>query len=111
VVDLQYLYHCDYGAGARLRQLGTFETHGYMYDRDDATVVPNVQRLLAACRQEGVHVFYTRNASTGWECHRRPRRRRTFATPQEEMDVLATPNSRDTSALPFRRPIPTASAS
>jgi nicotinamidase-related amidase len=63
VVDLQYLYQRDYGAGARLRQLGTFETHAYMYDRIESTVVPNIQRLLAACRREGVHVFYTRNAT------------------------------------------------
>lgn len=63
VVDLQYLYHRDYGAGPRLRQLGTFDTHAYMYDRIDTTVVPNVQRLLAGCRRKGAHVFYTRNAT------------------------------------------------
>jgi nicotinamidase-related amidase len=63
VVDLQYLYHRDHGAGARLRQLGTFETHAYMYDRIDSTVVPNVQRLLLTCRRKGVHIFYTRNAT------------------------------------------------
>ena len=63
VVDMQYLYHRDYGAGPRLRQLGTFETHAYMFDRIDATVVPNTARLLAACRRTGVHVFYTRNAA------------------------------------------------
>jgi len=63
VVDLQYLYHRDYGAGARLQELGTFDTHAYMFDRITRTVLPNTQRLLAACRRQGIHVIYTRNCT------------------------------------------------
>lgn len=63
VVDLQYLYHRDFGIGARLESLGTFSTHAYMFDRMDALVLPNVGRLLAACRPAGVRVLYTRNCA------------------------------------------------
>lgn len=63
LIDLQYLYHRDFGAGARLRELGTFETRRYMYDRLDSLVVPNVCRLLDACRAVGIRVIYTRNCS------------------------------------------------
>jgi nicotinamidase-related amidase len=63
VVDLQYLYHRDYGVGPRLKELGTFDTHAYMFDRLDDTVVPNTQRLLERFRPSGAHIFYTRNAA------------------------------------------------
>lgn len=63
VIDLQYLYHRDFGAGARLQALGTFETRRYMYERLEDVVVPHVQTLLTACRKAGIRVFYTRNCA------------------------------------------------
>lgn len=63
VIDLQYLYHRDFGIGARLQALGTFSTHAYMFDRLDTLVLPNVRRLLDACRSAGVRVLYTRNCA------------------------------------------------
>jgi nicotinamidase-related amidase len=63
VVDLQYLYTRQFGAGARLQELGTLHTHAYMFDRIDSVVVPNTARLLAAARRLGVQVIYTRNAA------------------------------------------------
>ncbi|MDE0392788.1 MAG: cysteine hydrolase, partial [Rhodospirillales bacterium] len=52
VVDLQ---KGEYNAESRARN----PNHRYLYDRVGDVVIPNGQRLIAACREAGIEVVYT----------------------------------------------------
>ena len=64
VVDMQYSdAHRDYGIGAKAKQLGTEAQYAYYFDRLDALVVPNIQRMQQFCRGVGIEVIFLRIAS------------------------------------------------
>ena len=62
VVDMQYFdAHPDWGEGATAKKLGVLEAFDEYFEiLRDAT--PQVQRLLAVCRQKGVEVIHIRVA-------------------------------------------------
>jgi nicotinamidase-related amidase len=63
-IDMQYLDASpDHGYGAKARAAGTFASLEYYFATLDATVIPNIQRLIAAARQNEVPVVYVRVAS------------------------------------------------
>lgn len=60
VIDMQYEdAHADYGLCARFKTRGEAEGVQYYVDRL-ALIVPNIQQLLAAFRERGMEVIYTR---------------------------------------------------
>jgi nicotinamidase-related amidase len=55
VIDMQYASACrDTGLGKLLAQTGRAEEGEYRFSRIEQHVVPNIQRLLAACRATGI---------------------------------------------------------
>ncbi|MEI6374712.1 MAG: isochorismatase family cysteine hydrolase [Actinomycetes bacterium] len=59
LVDLQYATGSpDHGLGAKLAREGRSDECVYRYERIASTVLPNVQRLLAAFREKNLRVLY-----------------------------------------------------
>ena len=57
-IDMQYLdAHPDAGLGRKARASGNFELVRPYFD-EVARIVPNIQRLQAACRQAGIEVIH-----------------------------------------------------
>src|SRR3569833_2457533 len=64
IIDIQYLdAHRDYGMGADAKAMGITAKYDYYFNQLDNVVIPNTQRLLAACRKAGMQVIYPRIAS------------------------------------------------
>lgn len=64
VVDMQYGdAHRDHGLLHARREVGQAAEVEYYADRLETLVVPNLQRLLPACRARGIEVLYTIIAS------------------------------------------------
>ncbi|MEE9202666.1 MAG: isochorismatase family cysteine hydrolase [Dehalococcoidia bacterium] len=58
VLDMNYVCaHRDYGIGLKFPTIGL--RPDYFYDRIDDTVVPNIQKLLARFRDDGLPVLFT----------------------------------------------------
>jgi nicotinamidase-related amidase len=58
IVDMQYYAGSrEHGIGATLRAKGLEREFAYYFDRIDE-IVPNIQRLMAACREKGVEVVH-----------------------------------------------------
>lgn len=58
VLDMNYVCaHRDYGIGLKFPTIGL--RPDYFYDRIDATVIPNIQKLLARFRDNGLPVLFT----------------------------------------------------
>jgi nicotinamidase-related amidase len=58
VLDMNYVCaHRDYGIGLKFPTIGL--RPDYFYDRIDDTVVPNIQKLLARFRDNGLPVLFT----------------------------------------------------
>ena len=65
VIDVQYVdAHPDYGFGARAKKLGIEDVLDYYWDRVQNMLIPNIQRLQAAARKNGVEVIHVRVASS-----------------------------------------------
>lgn len=64
IIDVQYLdAHRDYGMGAEAKKKGVVEIYDYYFDQLDKVVLPNIQRLLRACRDTGVEPIFPRIGS------------------------------------------------
>jgi biuret amidohydrolase len=60
VIDMQYSStHKDYGWKRMYRQMGLDSIGTYSLDRVDNLVIPNIQALLKACREQGLPIIYT----------------------------------------------------
>lgn len=58
IVDMQYYAGSrEHGIGATVREKGLEQDFAYYFDRIDE-IVPNIQRLLRACREKGVEVIH-----------------------------------------------------
>lgn len=61
VIDMQYGgAHPDYGTLKRMRERGDGDILTYYINRLQHAVIPNIQRLLHACRSVGIEVIHTR---------------------------------------------------
>ncbi|MBL8671884.1 MAG: cysteine hydrolase [Alphaproteobacteria bacterium] len=64
IIDMTYQQAArHYGVCKRLIDEGYGNELGYYLDRIETVVVPNLKRLIAACRQVGTPIFWTRCAS------------------------------------------------
>lgn len=69
IIDMQYLdAHRDYGMGADAKRQGLEAKYDYYFRQLEEVVLPNTQRLLAACRAAGIQVIYPRIASLVKDC-------------------------------------------
>lgn len=60
VIDVQYGdAHPDYGVLRRMRDRGDEDLVAYYAGRLDSIVIPNIRRLLDACRARGIEVIHT----------------------------------------------------
>jgi nicotinamidase-related amidase len=62
IVDMQYLdAHRDYGMGLDAKAKGMEKDLAYRFDNIDR-IVPNIQKVMAACRTAGIEVIHVRIA-------------------------------------------------
>ena len=65
IIDIQYMdAHRDFGFGATAKALGGMEFLDYYWDRLETIAIPNIQRLLAAARGQGVEVIHVHVAAS-----------------------------------------------
>lgn len=99
VIDMQYLdAHRDYGMGAEAKKEGVVSKYDYYFKQLDTVVVPNTQRLLAACRKAGIQVIYPRIASLVQDC-------RDVSIEHKRINLLAAANSRESEILDEIKPV------
>ena len=100
VVDLQYgCSHREWGAGKRAYDAGLGELVEPYFQRIDTTVVPNVRRLIATCREAGIEVIYSRVASMSIEGLDTSDRHKAFA-------MVFPPQSHEAQVLEEIAPLP-----
>jgi nicotinamidase-related amidase len=89
VVDVQYYdAHREYGLGREAARRGTAADLAYLFDGVDG-IIPNIQRVQAACRQAGIEVMHVRIASLTRDGRDAPRNRPDNVRPPyiEEKDA------------------------
>lgn len=99
VIDMQYLdAHRDYGIGADAKKKGVMEKYEYYFNQLDTTVIPNLKRLLTACRQAGVEPIYPRVASHVQDC-------RDVSIGHKRINLFAPAGSRESDVLDELKPL------
>ena len=99
IIDMQYLdAHRDYGMGADAKRQGLEAKYDYYFRQLEEVVLPNTQRLLAACRAAGIQVIYPRIASLVKDC-------RDVSIEHKRINLLAPANSRESEILDEIRPL------
>jgi nicotinamidase-related amidase len=82
IVDMQaYAGSRDHGIGVTLREKGLERSFDYYFDRVDL-IVPNIQRLMAACREHGIEVVHLISESYTDDC-------RDFSHEWKKQDLYA----------------------
>jgi nicotinamidase-related amidase len=100
VIDMQYLdAHRDYGMGAEAKKEGVTAKYDYYFKQLDNVVVPNIQRLLKACREAGVEPIFPRIASLVQDC-------RDVSIEHKRINLLAPVGSRESEVLDELKPLP-----
>jgi nicotinamidase-related amidase len=74
IIDMQYVdAHRDLGAGARAKDAGLMDDLEYYFSRLETLTVPNIKRLIDACRDANLPVIHVRcmnlagdSADTSW---------------------------------------------
>ena len=100
IIDMQYVdAHRDYGLGARGKVNGWTDDMEYYFGRLETLVVPNIARLIAACREATIPVIHVRvmnldgdSSDTSWR--------------YKMMGILVPPGSKDSEILEELLPIP-----
>jgi nicotinamidase-related amidase len=99
VIDMQYLdAHRDYGMGADAKKNNITDKYEYYFAQLDAVVVPNIMRLLEACRAAGIEVIYPRIASLVEDC-------REVSIEHKRINLLAPAGSRESEILDEIKPL------
>ncbi len=82
----------QYGFGRRARELGIERELDYYYERLNATVVPNLVRMLETCRKRGidiVHVKVGTHTMDGRDAGWRYKGWKIFSELKEEHEIIA----------------------
>ena len=94
IIDVQYLTcHPDWGMGVKAKQKGFFEDLAWYWDRSRNVMIPNLQRLIATCRQVGVEVIHSRIATLTRDGRDTTRR-------YKALGVSTTPDAKEAEILP-----------
>jgi nicotinamidase-related amidase len=100
IIDLQYVdAHRDFGIGAAGQRNGWTSDMEYYFSRLENEAIPNVQRLLEACRGAGIPAIHVRvmnlkddSSDTSWRYKR--------------MGILVPPDSKDAEFIEEVAPLP-----
>lgn len=99
IIDMQYLdAHRDYGMGATAKKEGVTARYDYYFRQLDDVVVPNIKRLLEACRKAGIEIIYPRIASLVKDC-------RDVSIEHKRINLLAPAGSRESEILDEIKPL------
>jgi nicotinamidase-related amidase len=100
MIDLQYVdAHRDFGIGAAGQRNGWTNDMEYYFSRLESEAIPNVQRILEACRAAGIPPIHVRvmnlagdSADTSWR--------------YKAMGILVPPGSKDAEFIEEVAPLP-----
>lgn len=100
MIDLQYVdAHRDFGIGAAGQKNGWTTDMEYYFSRLETETIPNVQRILAACRAGGIPAIHVRvmnlsgdSEDTSWR--------------YKMMGIFVPPDSKDAEFIEEVAPIP-----
>lgn len=99
VVDMQYLdAHRDYGMGQTAKKQGVTDKYEYYFRQLEDVVIPNIKRLLDACRAAEVQVIFPRIASLVRDC-------REVSLGHKRLSLLAPSGSKESEILAELAPI------
>lgn len=99
IVDMQYLdAHRDFGMGKTAKEQNITAKYDYYFGQLDRVVVPNIKRLLEACRAAGIQVIYPRIASFVGDC-------RDVSLEHKRLNLLAPAGSKESEILEELAPI------
>jgi nicotinamidase-related amidase len=94
IIDVQYLTcHPDWGMGIKAREKGFFDDLEWYWTRSRNVMIPNIQRLIATCRQVGVEVIHSRIATLTRDGRDTTRR-------YKALGVSTTPDAKEAEILP-----------
>lgn len=100
IIDMQYVdAHRDYGIGAAGQQHGWTDAMEYYFGRLERETVPNIRRILDACRAAAIPVVHVRvmnlagdSSDTSWR--------------YKMMGILVPPDSKDAEFIEELAPLP-----
>jgi nicotinamidase-related amidase len=100
MIDLQYVdAHRDFGIGAAGQRNGWTSDMEYYFSQLETVAIPNVQRILTACRESGIPAIHVRvmnlkgdSADTSWR--------------YKMMGILVPPDSKDAEFIEEVAPLP-----
>jgi nicotinamidase-related amidase len=100
MIDLQYVdAHRDYGIGAAGQRNGWTSDMEYYFSQLENVAIPNVQRILTACRNAGIPAIHVRvmnlngdSADTSWR--------------YKMMGIMVPPDSKDAEFIEEVAPLP-----
>ncbi len=99
IIDMQYLdAHRDYGMGAEAKTLGTAEDFDYFFSRIDDLLIPNIQKMQTACREQGIEVIFIKIASLVNDC-------RDVSEVHKRIKLFAPANSKEAEILEEIKPL------
>jgi ureidoacrylate peracid hydrolase len=100
IIDMQYVdAHRDYGIGAAGQRHGWTDEMEYYFSRLESETIPNIGRILDACREGGLPVIHVRvmnlaadSSDTSWR--------------YKVMGILVPPGSKDAEIIEELAPLP-----
>ena len=100
IIDMQYVdAHRDYGIGAAGQRHGWTDEMEYYFSRLESETIPNIGRILDACREGGLPVIHVRvmnlaadSSDTSWR--------------YKAMGILVPPGSKDAEIIEELAPLP-----
>src|SRR5262245_30766177 len=100
IIDMQYLdAHRDYGMGATAKKEGVTAKYEYYFRQLETVALPNMQRLLKACREHAIEPIFPRIASLVEDC-------RDVSPEHKRINLLAPASSREADILDEVKPLP-----
>ena len=86
------------GGGADAKELGTAEDFDYSFSRIEDLLIPNIQKMQAACREAGIEVIFIKIASLVDDC-------RDVSPVHKRLQLLAPAKSKEAEILEDIKPL------
>jgi nicotinamidase-related amidase len=100
IIDMQYVdAHRELGIGKKLKERGLEHLGSYYFDRLEKFVVPNIQRLLNACRAADLPIIHVRIKAHTPDA-------RDVSWRYKQFQILCPPGSKEAEILEELAPLP-----